>query len=136
MLYHSISSIPISLSWVNKRYACLQSIKDKQHFRRNITNHQAALQKKRNNQIRDHMSKAAQKVIQYCIRKEAGTLIVGHNTMFQRSSNLDRQMNQVFVNILFLVLRRKLKYLCKLNGIRLCRTGRKLYIKSFFLGPG
>ena len=118
MLYHSISSIPISLSWVNKQYACLQSIKDKQHFRRNTTNHQAALQKKRNNQIQDHMSKATQKVIKYCIRKEVGTLIVGYNNTFQRSSNLGRQMNQVFVNIPFGILRRKLKYLCKLNGIR------------------
>ena len=104
--------------WFNKQYACLQSIKDKQHFGRNTTKHQAVLQKKRNNQIRDYMSKAAQKVIQYCIRKEVGTLIVGYNTTFQRSSNLGRQMNQIFVNIPFGILRRKLKYLCELNGIR------------------
>ena len=45
--------------WFNKRYACLQCIKDKQHFGRNTTKQQAALQKKRNNQIRDYMSKAA-----------------------------------------------------------------------------
>lgn len=45
-------------------------------------------------------------------------MIVGYNNTFQRSSNLGRQMNQVFVNIPFGILRRKLKYLCKLNGIR------------------
>lgn len=46
------------------------------------------------------------------------TLIVGYNTTFQRSSDLGRQMNQVFVGIPFGILRRKLKYLCEMNGIR------------------
>ena len=57
-------------------------------------------------------------MIQYCIRKEAGTLIVGYNTTFQCSNYLGRQMNRVFVNIPFGILCKKLKYVCKLNGIR------------------
>ena len=40
------------------------------------------------------------------------------NTTFQRSSDLGRRMNQVFVGIPFGILRRKLKYLCEMNGIR------------------
>ena len=43
---------------------------------------------------------------------------MGYNTTFQRSSDLGRQMNQVFVGIPFGILRRKLKYLCEMNGIR------------------
>jgi IS605 OrfB family transposase len=76
------------------------------------------LQRKRNNQVRDYMGKAAKQVVTYCIRNDIGTLIVGYNTTFQRSSDLGRQMNQVFVGISFGILRRKLKYLCEMNGIR------------------
>ena len=55
--------------------------------------------RKRNNQVRDYMGKAAKQVVTYCIRNDIGTLIVGYNTTFQRSSDLGRQMNQVFVGI-------------------------------------
>ena len=66
----------------------------------------------------NYMGKAAKQVVTYCIRNDIGTLIVGYNTTFQRSSDLGRQMNQVFVGIPFGILRRKLKYLCEMNGIR------------------
>ena len=104
--------------WFNKRNACLQSVKDKQHYGKKTTRRQAVLQRKRNNQVRDYMGKAAKQVVTYCIRNDIGTLIVGYNTTFQRSSDLGRQMNQVFVGIPFGILRRKLKYLCEMNGIR------------------
>lgn len=71
----------------------MQSIKDTQPFGRNTTKHQAAFQKKRNNQTRDHMSKATQKMIQYCIQKEVGTLIIGYNNMFQQSWSADEYLN-------------------------------------------
>ena len=71
--------------WFNKRNACLQSVKDKQHYGKKTTRRQAVLQRKRNNQVRDYMGKAAK---------------------------------QVFVGIPFGILRRKLKYLCEMNGIR------------------
>ena len=104
--------------WFNKRNACLQSVKDKQHYGKKTTRRQEALQRKRNNQVRDYMGKAAKQVVTYCIRNDIGTLIVGYNTTFQRSSDLGRRMNQVFVGIPFGILRRKLKYLCEMNGIR------------------
>ena len=91
---------------------------DKQHYGKKTTRRQAALQRKRNNQVRDYMGKAAKQVVTYCIRNDIGILIVGYNTTFQRSSDLGRRMNQVFVGIPFGILRRKLKYLCEMNGIR------------------
>ena len=99
-------------------HLCLQSVKDKQHYGKKTTRRQVVLQRKRNNQVRDYMGKAAKQVVTYCIRNDIGTLIVGYNTTFQRSSDLGRQMNQVFVGIPFGILRRKLKYLCEMNGIR------------------
>ena len=74
--------------WFNKQNACLQSVKDKQHYGKKTTRRQAALQRKRNNQVRDYMGKAAKQVVTYCIRNDIG------------------------------ILRRKLKYLCEMNGIR------------------
>lgn len=71
----------------------MQSIKDKQPSGRNTAKHQAAFQKRRNNQTRDHMSKGAQKMIQYCIQKEVGTLIIGYNNMFQQSWSADEYLN-------------------------------------------
>ena len=52
---------------------------------------------------------------------------MGYNTTFQRSSDLGRRMNQVFVGIPFRILRRKLKYLCEMNGIRYVEQGRESY---------
>ncbi|MFQ8776692.1 MAG: RNA-guided endonuclease InsQ/TnpB family protein [Roseburia sp.] len=60
--------------WFNKRNACLQSVKDKQHYGKKTTRRQAVLQRKRNNQVRDYMGKAAKQVVTYCIRNDIGTL--------------------------------------------------------------
>lgn len=104
--------------WFNKENARLQSIKDKQKFGRGTTNRQKALARKRNNKVNDYMSKAARKVVDYCIANDIGVLVVGYNETFQRGSRLGRRNNQTFVNIPFGKLRSKLEYLCSLNGIR------------------
>ena len=103
--------------WFNKENARLQSIKDKQHFGKQITNRQKALSRKRSNKVNDYMSKTARKVIDYCISNDIGTLVVGYNTEFQLNSNIGRRNNQNFVNIPFGQLQNKLSYLCELNSI-------------------
>lgn len=103
--------------WYNKSNARLQSIKDKQHFGKKVTNRQKAIARDRNNKVNDCMNKAARKVIDYCIANDIGTLIVGYNETFQRSPNIGKQNNQNFVNIPYGQLRFKLEYLCQLNGI-------------------
>ena len=103
--------------WFQKENARLQSIKEKQHFGRKVTNRQKAIARKRNNKVNDYMNKAARKVIGYCITNDIGTLVVGYNVTFQRNSHIGKQNNQNFVNIPYGKLRDKLSYLCKLNGI-------------------
>ena len=103
--------------WFNKENARLQSIKDKQHFGKKITNRQKAIARDRNNKVNDYMNKAARKVINYCIAHDIGTLIVGYNETFQRDSHIGKQNNQNFVNIPYGQLRSKLEYLCELNNI-------------------
>ena len=103
--------------WFNKENARLQSIKDKQHFGKKTTNRQKAIARDRNNKVNDYMSKVARKVIDYCVANDIGTLVVGYNETFQRSSKIGKQNNQNFVNIYYGRLRSKLKYLCELNSI-------------------
>ncbi len=103
--------------WFNKENARLQSIKDKQHFGKKTTNRQKAIARARNNKVNDYMSKAARKVVDYCITNDIGTLIAGYNVTFQRNSRIGKQNNQNFVNIPYGLLRDKLSYLCELNGI-------------------
>lgn len=104
--------------WFNKENSRLQSIKDKQGFPvKKTTKRQKVLAHKRNNRVNDYMSKAARKVINYCIANNIGTLIMGYEETFQRSTRMGKTNNQNFVSIPFGKLAAKLEYLCELNGI-------------------
>lgn len=103
--------------WFNKENARLQSIKDKQHLGKKITNRQKTIARNRNNKVNDYLNKAARKVVDYCITNDIDTLVVGYNETFQRGSNIGKQNNQNFVNIPYGLLRSKLEYLCELNDI-------------------
>lgn len=103
--------------WFNKENVRLQSIKDKQHFGKNLTNRQKTILCNRINKVNDYMNKTARKVINYCITNDIGTIVVGYNETFQRNTNIGKRNNQNFVNIPYGKLRDKLEYLCKLNNI-------------------
>ena len=103
--------------WYNKQNAYLQSIKDKQKLGYKPTNRQKANTRDRNNKVNDYMNKAARIIINYCFNNDIGTLVVGYNETFQKSSNIGKVNNQNFVNIPYGKLRKKLKYLCELNNI-------------------
>ena len=104
--------------WYNKENARLQSIKDKQKYGKKTTERQKRLLLKHHHRVNDYMNKTARYVINYCIDHDIGTLVIGSNNDFQRSSNIGRANNQTFVNIPLSKLRNKLKYLCELNDIR------------------
>ena len=118
--------------WFNKENARLQGIKDKQNFGRKPTKRQKAIARNRNNKVNDYMSKAARKVIDYCIQNDIGTLVVGYNETFQREANIGRVSNQSFVSIPYGKLREKLEYLCKLNGITYVKQEESYTSKASF----
>ena len=118
--------------WYNKQNARLQSVKDKQHFGRKPTNRQRAICRARNNKVNDYMNKAACKIIDYCIKNDIGTLVVGYNETFQKSSHMGKQNNQSFVNIPYGQLRFKLEYLCELNGITYVKQEESYTSKASF----
>lgn len=118
--------------WYNKENARLQSIKDKQRYGYGKTNRQKAILRDRNNKVNDYMNKAARKIIDYCIKNDIGTLVVGYNETFQRNSHMGKQNNQNFVNIPYGQLRSKLEYLCKLNGITYVKQEESYTSKASF----
>ena len=103
--------------WFNKENARLQGIKEKQNFGSKPTKRQKSIARNRNNKVNDYMSKAARKIIDYCIQNDIGTLVVGYNETFQQGADIGKANNQNFVSIPYGKLREKLEYLCELNGI-------------------
>lgn len=118
--------------WFNKENARLQGIKDRQGNERRTTNHQTVLADKRNRQVNDYMSKAARKIIDYCIAHDIGTLVIGYNETFQCNSSMSKRNNQNFVNIPYGKLRSKLEYLCKLNSIDFVKQEESYTSKASF----
>jgi putative transposase len=118
--------------WFNKENSRLQGIKDKQNFGSKPTKRQKAIARNRNNRVNDYMSKAARKVIDYCIQNDIGALVVGYNETFQRNAQIGRVNNQSFVSIPYGKLREKLEYLCELNGITYIKQEESYTSKASF----
>ena len=84
------------------------------------------------NKVNDYMNKTARMIINYCLANNIGTLVVGYNETFQRSSNIGKANNQNFVNIPYGKLRDKLEYLCKLNSIEFLKQEESYTSKASF----
>ena len=118
--------------WYQKENARLQGIKDRQGFGRKTTNRQKSIARNRNNKVNDYMSKAARMIINYCICRDIGTLVVGCNETFQKNPAMGRQANQNFVPIPYGKLWDKLEYLCELNGITFVKQEESYTSKASF----
>ena len=102
--------------WFNKRRASLVSHKDKQGIK-GLTKQLAWISYRRKNQVNDYLNKAARYIINFCISRKIGTVIVGYNPTLKLFSNLGKRNNQNFVNIPIFTLRSKLESLCERYGL-------------------
>lgn len=119
--------------WFNKENKRLQKLYRKQGYSEKFTSQrQYQMQRKRNRQINDILSKSAKYIINYCIKNDIGTLVIGYNVTLQSNTKLGRKTNQTFVNIPFGKLRQKLEYLCQLNGIQYIEQEESYTSKSSF----
>lgn len=100
----------------NKYNAKLQSIKDKQHIKRQ-TKQQYLISHKRKNRVDDYINKTCRYIINYCLSNDIGTLVIGYNQSFQCKTNLGKKNNQIFTQLPFGKIREKLEYLCKRYNI-------------------
>ena len=104
----------INHQW-NREKARLQSIAKKQG--NDITPRINRITEKRNNRVRDIIRKTARHIADYCIEKDIGTVYIGYNPDFKRSTNLGDSNNQNFVQIPFGQFRQQLSFLCWKYGI-------------------
>jgi IS605 OrfB family transposase len=102
--------------WFNKRRAKLVHHKDKQDIK-GLTKQEAWLSYRRQNQVNDYLNKSARYIINFCLRRKIGTIIVGYNPTLKQNSNMGKRNNQNFVNIPIFTLRSKLKSLCERYGL-------------------
>ncbi|NEO69550.1 transposase [Moorena sp. SIO3H5] len=90
-------------------------------------------QRKRNNQMRDGINKAARFIINRCLNDRVGNLIIGWNERQKDSSNMGKRGNQNFVVIPTKRLIERLKQLCPEYGIKLTVTEEAYTSKASYL---
>jgi len=91
------------------------------------------VQRKRNNQMRDAINKAARFIINRCLSEGIGNLIIGWNKRQKDSINIGKRGNQNFVFIPTKRLIERLKQLCPEYGIKLTITEESYTSKASYL---
>ena len=101
----------------NKRKAELNSIYDKQGIK--YGDKLKRLQVKRDKKANDWLHKLTRWIVNWCVKHNIGTIIVGHNKEWKQNINIGRRNNQNFVLIPFNQIIQKLSYKLKEVGITL-----------------
>jgi len=81
-----------------------------------------AITRKRNNQMRDMVNKAARIVINHCLKHGIGTIVVGWNKGIKDGVNMGDKNNQQFVLMPLAKLKGRLEQLCSIYNIRFAET--------------
>ena len=102
--------------WFNKRRAKLVSQKEQQGIQ-DLTRQEAWLSYRRKNQVNDYLNKAARHIVNFCLSRKIGTVVVGYNPTLKQATNMGKRNNQNFVQIPIFTLRVKLKSLCERYGL-------------------
>jgi IS605 OrfB family transposase len=91
------------------------------------------IQRKRNNQMRDVINKAARFIINQCLNDQIGNLVIGWNESQKNCPDMGKLNNQNFVTIPTGRLIERLTQLCPEYGIRLTITEEANTSKASFL---
>ena len=102
--------------WYNKQRARLSSIKDKQKFKGD-TKLMSAVTEKRNRRIQDFIYCSAKYIVNYCLERKIGNLVVGYNDGFQDSPKMHKKTKQIFCTLPYGKFKTRLKFLCERYGI-------------------
>jgi IS605 OrfB family transposase len=91
------------------------------------------VQRRRNNQMRDAINKAARFIVNQCLNDHVGNLIIGWNEGQKNGSTLGKRHNQNLVIIPTIRLIERLKHLCPEYGIVLTVTEEAYTSKASYL---
>ncbi len=100
----------------NKQLAKYKSIKDKQGISSETKKIQQLTQR-RNNKINYIFHKISRTLINYCIKNDFGTIVIGYNKTWKNKIKFGKRNNQNFVQIPFSILISQIKYKSELIGI-------------------
>ena len=96
------------------------------NFTRKLTN-------KRNRKVMDYLHKASKSIINICLTKDIGKIIIGKNDGWKDEINLSKKVNQNFVQIPHSKLVGLIQYKAKLYGIETIITEESYTSKCSFL---
>ena len=89
--------------------------------------------RKRNDQMRDGVNKAARLMVDHAVWHGIGTIVCGWNEGFKSNANMGRVNNQKFVQMPLAKLRDRIEQLCLENGIKFEVTEEAYTSKGSFL---
>ena len=118
--------------YYNKELVDLQSELMKNH-NRHTSNATKKLTIKRNSKIKDYMHKATKYIVDYCLKYNIRTIILGYNKGWKQKVNMKKENNQNFVDIPHYKFKELLTYKCELYGISLVFTEESYTSKCSFI---
>jgi putative transposase len=115
----------------NKQKALLQSIYDKQNIKYGFKMQSLTL--KHNAKIKDIMHKYSRFIIDYVIKHNIGTIVIGKNGNWKQDANMGKKNNQNFVQIPHTTLIQQIQYKAEEYGIKVILTEESYTSKCSFL---
>ncbi|MBR8828139.1 MAG: IS200/IS605 family accessory protein TnpB-related protein [Gomphosphaeria aponina SAG 52.96 = DSM 107014] len=88
---------------------------------------------KRNCQVRDYINKAARFIVNYCLNKNIGNIVIGWNKGNKPEINLGKRNNQNLVQIPLFRLKNRIKEIAESLGIKVTETEESYTSQSSFL---
>ena len=99
----------------NKEKARVQSVYDFQGIK--YGNKMKKLSAKRERKLNDFFHKVSRFVVNWCVKYDVGTIVIGHNNNWKQKVNIGRKNNQNFVQIPFGKLIQQIGYKAEEKGI-------------------
>ncbi|MFX1356669.1 MAG: RNA-guided endonuclease InsQ/TnpB family protein [Promethearchaeota archaeon] len=118
--------------YYNKRIAYFRSIENKKGNYKDTKRIQK-LHITRNNKLMTLFHRVSKNVIDYCIQKNIGTIVIGYNFGWKQNVKIGKKNNQKFVQLPFLKLMKQIEYKAKLKGIQIKRIEESYTSKCSFL---
>jgi IS605 OrfB family transposase len=116
----------------NKERSRLISIKDKQNIKF-WTRKLRKLDVIRNNKLDACFHKISKRLIEYCVKNDVGTIVIGLNEKWKQNVNMGKRNNQNFVQIPFFSFIDKIKYKAYFKGIKVTLIRESYTSKCSFL---
>lgn len=109
------------------------SLKDKKDICRKTGPAAERLNWNRNKKIKDLMHKYSRWIIDYCLKWNIGTIVIGYNPEWKQNINLGKRTNQNFVSIPFYQFIKMIKYKAEEAGIEAIEQDESHTSKCSFL---